>query len=469
MPVRLFFSCTVLLLACSFAESAETYFEVLDLEGQAVLGTLVQLDSGQITVNVQGELQTLPIASVVKIRNLIPNPYRETSSAAAQQHRQPPPSRSRLTNAANAQQQTNAQRLINQLAKIQQASEQAVQKSFPDTVITLELTDGSRLTAADFSIADGQADVRLLELQNSGLPNAFSLPLEALSAVRFSVRGLSDVVNPSADWLRLAVPSAEGDKLIVGNPGTFDVYTGILGDVNAETVFFNVDGTVLPIPRHRIYGLVLHGEVPPTTSPPLATLTHWSGTQGMVSDIRLDGEELTWRTASGLTVSIPLDEVSEIDFGEKGIASLFDFERVHSEFALPFASELGQEHGGLLRTFVESRTRVSREIVLDGNVYERGVTLQGSATLEYHLPRPFVSLRAVIGIEDQFRPWSSSVLKILADSQVLGTWKLRGDAASQRIEVHLPQNCRTITFVVEPLLRPGTSTILTIADPKVVE
>ena len=468
MAVRVFSSCLILLLASFFAV-AETYFEVLDNEGQAGFGTLVQLDGAQITVNAQGELQTLPISSIVKIRNLAPNPYRETSSAAGQ-HRLPPPVRPRLANAATAQHRTNEQKLINFLAKIQQSGEQALHKSFPETVIALELTDGSRLTAVTFNIADGQATGRLLEPQSSGQANEISLPLDALSAIRFSVRSLPDVVNPPADWLRLATPSLEGDKLIVGNPGSFDVYTGILGEVNEETVFFTVDGTALPIPRHRIYGLVLHGApLPATSQPPLATLTLWSGTQGMVSDMRLDGDELIWQTASGLTISMPLDAVHEIDFGEQGIASLFDFERIRSEFSLPLATELVQEHDGLLRTFFESRTRIPREIVLDGNAYERGVTLKGPAMLEYRLPRPFTSLRAVVGIEDQYRPWASSVFKILADSQVLGTWELRGDSASQRIEVHLPQNSRVITLVAEPLFQTGTPTILTIADPKVVE
>jgi hypothetical protein len=161
--------------------------------------------------------------------------------------------------------------------------------------------------------------------------------------------------------------------------------------------------------------------------------------------------------------------VDEIDFGESGIASLFDFERVRDEFSLPFVSDIKLEQWKLLQTFYESRTNVSREIVLDGTAYSRGVTLHGRSSLEYRLPQPFAILKMVIGIEDQFRPHASASLQIAADSQVLGTWELRGDAPSQAIPLNLPQNCRLLTILAEPLPQSGVPTVLTIVEPKLLE
>jgi hypothetical protein len=189
----------------------------------------------------------------------------------------------------------------------------------------------------------------------------------------------------------------------------------------------------------------------------------------MVSDIRLTDNELLWQTSAGLTITVPLDMVSEIDFGEQGIANLLDFEQVRNEFALPFASDIKLEQWKLLQTFYENRAKTSRKIVLDGVEYDRGVTLQGKTLLEYPLPKPFASLKAVIGIEDQFRPYSSANLQILADSQVLGSWTLRGDESSQRIHLNLPQNCRLLTIITEPVPQSNLPTILTIAEPKLFE
>ena len=185
--------------------------------------------------------------------------------------------------------------------------------------------------------------------------------------------------------------------------------------------------------------------------------------------MQLQENELTWTTTTGLTVTVPLNMVSEIDFGDKGVASLFDFERVRNEFSFPFASDVPLEQFKLLHTFYESRANVSREIVLDGIVYDRGVTLIGRTLLEYHLPKPFAALKGVIGIEDQFRPYASATLQVLADSQVLGTWELRGDASAQRIHLNLPQNCRLLTIIAEPLAQSGVPAVLTIADPNVLE
>ena len=444
------------LASAADALATETYFEVIDDEENRLFGIIAALDRTHIVVNVQGTLQTIPIEKLVKVRNLAPSPYEMKVSVTTGS--QPPipimPGRN-----------TNDRRLADDIVRRLQSNEHTVKKTFPGSVVALELKDGSRLTASSFTVAKDQSVCRLLEQDND-----LSIPLTDILAVRFTVRSLNEAVNPPADWLRLAIPNAGGDKLVVGNSGAFDVYAGVLSEISTETISFSVDGEVLPIPRRKVFGLVLHGEAAPVADvPPLAALTLWTGTQGIISDLRLDENELTWQTTTGLSVTVPLDMVSDIDFGEKGVTYLANVERVRNEFSFPFASAIKPEPLRLLQTFYENRTKDSREVILDGVVYAQGLTLLGQTSLEYHLPKPFAELRAVIGIEDQFRPHASARLQILADSQILGTWELRGDAAFQRINLNLPQHCRLITIITEPLPQLGGATVLTIADAKLVE
>jgi hypothetical protein len=450
--------CFVLFAASVLA--SETPVEVLDHESNSLFGTIIALDRTHIAIDVQGETQIIPLEKVVKIRNLAPSPYEGTPTM-------PPPE---PAPAVRSRRNTDEQRFAKFLEEIKKSSQQAAKKTFPDSVASLELKDGSRWTASSFTVTKNQGTCRLLDQQND-----LSLPLESINAVRFFVRNLLDVSNPPADWLRLAVPRVSGDQLIVGNPGSFDVYEGILHDINADTIFFSVDGEVLPVPRRKVFGFVLHGESPAkeseTTarSSPLAILTLWTGTRSPISDIQMNGNELTWQTTAGLTVAVPISMVQEIDFGEKGVACLFDFERVRNEFSLPFDSDIPLEPLKLLQTFYERRTQASREIILDGIAYNRGITLHGKTVLEYHLSKPFAALKGIIGIEDQFRPHASATLQILANSQVLGTWELRGDGASQRIHLNLPQNCRLITIIAEPSPQTHVPAVLSIADPKLLE
>ena len=467
MPHRFCLFCFILLATSAFTGAAATYFEITDNEGNSLFGTIAELNQTQIVVDVQGETQTIPLEKLVKIRNLAPNPYERNPSAAGPQNlAQVSPYRPYgYEIQPSAGRNTNDRRSFELLKRIQQANAQSVKKTFPGSIVALELKDGSRLTASSFTVAKSQGVCRLLDQQND-----LSIPLENISAVRFAVRSLLETVNSPADWLRLAVPNTAGDRLIVGSPGSFDVYAGILDEVNDETVSFAVDGEVLPVPRRRVFGLVFHGEATPLASTsPLATLSLWTGTRGMVSDIQLKENELIWKTSAGLTVAVPLDMVSDVDFGEQGIAYLFDFERTRKEFTLPFTSDVKLEQLKLLQTFYESRTRNSRQVMLDGVVYDQGITLHGKTLLEYPLSKPFVSLQAVIGIEDQFRPYASANLQILANSQVLGSWGLRGDGTSQQIHLNLPQNCQLLTIIVEPVPLSNTPSILTIAEPKLFE
>ena len=468
--------CLALFAVSPSALTVGPYFEVIDSEETIVFGTIAAWDRTQIVVDAQGSFQTIPLEKLVKIRNLAPSPYQGVPSANTAYQSQLPQMSGR--GGANERRRTE---LAEAITKKLQSEEQFIKKTLPDNVIALELKDGSRLTASAFTVAKSQGVCRLLDQQND-----VTFPLDSISAVRFVVRNFPEVITPPTDWQRLAVPNAEGDRLIIGNPGSFDVYAGILEAVSAETVSFTVDGETLPVPRRRVYGLVMHNRNSggsdvgsPHAPPPHVTLALWTGTQGMTSDIELKGNdnegELTWKTPSGIAVTVPLYMVCEIDFGEQGIASLLDFELVRSEFSLPTAqsgivSDIKPTQIKFLQTFYESRTKsTSREMVLDGVSYNRGMTIMGKTSLEYRLPKPFAALKAVIGIEDQFRPYASADLHILGDSQVLGAWTLRGDSASQRIHVNLPQNCRTITIIAEPTPQSDVPTVLTIADPKVFE
>ena len=465
MWTRFFSLLPVLLAVSAFTLAADTYFEVIDNEENSLFGTILSLDRTQVVVDVQGTPQTIPTDKLIKIRNLAPNPYMETSATPGPQNVVPP-----IPSLAMGGRNLNDRRLADDILRRLQANAPSIRKTFPANVIVLELNDGSRLIASSFTVANDQGICRLLEQQND-----LSIPLNTISAVRFTVRSLSDAINPPADWLPLAVPNTEGDRLVVGNPGAFDVYSGILGDVSAETISFTVDGDVLPVPRRRVYGLVLHSTATPATplpvtpGPPLGILTLWTGTRAMISDFRIDANELTWTTTTDITVTVPLEMVSELDFGEAGITYLIDLDRTRNEFSFPFASEIRPEQWRLLQTFFESRTKGPREVILDGTMYDRGMTLLGTTSLEYRLPKPFATFRGVVGIEDQYRPHAAARLQIFADSQILGTWEVRGDTASQRIDVNLPQNTRLLTMTTEPLPQSGASTILTIVDAKLAE
>ena len=459
MFARFYSICFILFFVNTLTSAADTRFEIIDNAANNVCGTIITLDKSQIFADIRGTTHTIPLVELVKIRNIAPNPYEKNSSSTSDYQ--------------NPVQQMQSVRGVNEqrfaeTSNKPHSNEHTLQKNFPGNVVALELKDGTRLTASSFTVAKNQGVVRLLDQQND-----LTFPLDKISAVRFAVRGLPEVISPPADWLRLTIPNVKGDRLVVGNPGSFDVYTGILNDISAETISFAIDGEILPIPRRKVFGIVLHGESSSSSADGLSLLgilKLWTGTKGMISDIRLAGNELTWQTTSGLIVVVPLEMVNEIDFCGKEISYLVDCELVRSEFSLPFESDIKPSQLKFLQTFYENRTKNSScEAILDGVVYGKSITLMGRTSLEYPLPKPFASLKAVIGIEDQFRPYAAATLQILADLQILGTWELRGDSASKQILLNLPKNCRLLTIITEPLPQSNVPAVLTIAEPKLFE
>jgi len=282
--------------------------------------------------------------------------------------------------------------------------------------VRIELVDGSRLAAAEFTVSDGEAGVVLVD----GLE--VKVPVARVANVRFG-----DASTETAEaWSRLLATRATDDLLVVGRAGALDYHKGIVREVTEELVQFEFEGDLLPVKRTKVHGLIYYR--PPAGSLPEAVcrIVDASGSRWQACTLSLD-EQLRWETPGGLSLARPLGSIRKIDFSQGKIVYLTELEPELLEFT-PFfgtAKELP-----VIAEFFGPRTNKSLSggpLKLGERVYENGLALHSRTEITYRLPGRFRRFKATAGIDDAVRPHGHVRLVIRSDENVLLEETLTGE------------------------------------------
>lgn len=462
----------LLLLASARLPASAQVFELTDIDGKTRAASDCSLQAESLTFEFGAEPQELPRTHLVKLRSSGPNPWASPSSS------QLPPRPGK----------------------------------HPDEgLYVLDLVDGSRLVAYRFLTQGKTATCQLSDLSET------EMPLDRILAVRFVVRGREEIASPPKDWLRLAASvDAKGDRLVVGQPDSLDVYPGIVLEVGVQSVSFSVDGETLPVPRRRVFGLLLHhpdsGKAATALPPTVAALTLWDGSRLLLRRLEQDAEKsLAWTTLGGLSGRTRWTDLEEIVFAGDNAVYLADWTPLRLEQKLLFdrspagAASKDDSPADLLRSFREGRIRSKtgtadpaaghsrfdllatippaakqrtpptrplpdfKASLLDGVSRERSLVLPVGTEVEYALPENFASLRGTAGFDDRVRPYGRARLVIQADRQLLGDLLLDGGEPAREIDFAIPGGARKLTISVDFVPETLDTTPLTLGGLKLVK
>lgn len=411
---------------------------------------------------------SMPTAALIQIRSTSRNPYLAGSNAKS--------SGNADSKRYIPQQGTNERYLADSLDKNRQQALQSGKKKMlplPKNVTIIELDDFSRLTISAFRVSGTTAVFRL-----AGASSDCELPLECIVSARFGVAGVNEILHPHADWSRLIeqgkdVSAQNGDRMIIGAPGAFDVYHGILKDITAETVSFETEGETLPIPLKKVFGILLYrtgsGQQDlqkrqnSQNGDTSAELFFWNGTHIAVRQFAVkpfeggDGK-IHWTANAGFSGITPLDEIEAVKFKQANVFSLLELQPAVIQSPNVFS------------VFDEVRRKQITQpgpVVIDGVFYPQGFLIPAPAELEYKLPPNVTVFRSVFGVEDRYRPFAAAELQITADSQILGTWTLRGDKKSVRVKLHLPKEAKVLRMRVSGLKDFDVPAIIVVTETDV--
>jgi hypothetical protein len=304
--------------------------------------------------------------------------------------------------------------------------------------VWLELVDGSVLAGSAYTATGGVARLTL----PSGEP--LDVPTQDVKWVRFEPQKEA-LTGP---WSRILGMDVKSDLLVVKAGETIDYHKGLLRDVTAEVVKFELDGELLPIKRAKVYGAAYYHPAGRELPRALASLSETSGAVWSVRTIALSGERLDWTTPTGLKLARPLAAVKRIDFSKGKIVYLSDLEPESVQWS-PYI-RLGKDfpsraaYAGPRR----DRSRDGGLLQLDGKSYSKGLALSSRTLVVYRLPDRYSRFSAAVGIDDRVRPQGNVRLVVRGDEKTLLEATVAGTEAAKPLSLDVA-GVRRLSILVD--------------------
>ena len=291
----------------------------------------------------------------------------------------------------------------------------------------VELLDGSRLNAAEYTAAAGQAKIELTSGQS----------VMALTRAIKSVRFRPQDPALAGQWREILESQATGDMVVVrktsmrpveegDNTNTttevaLDQLEGTILDVGPQSVQFEFDGEKIDVRREKLEGVVYYHPARREFSPPACKLVDVGGSAWSIKTLELTDGRLKGSTVGGVAIDFPLAAVTKIDYSVGNVFFLADLEPDTGggdpAVSLQPASmtfKFGRMFG------VRSRPPLgAASFQIKGTKYDNGLSLHSPASLVYRVPEGVRWLRAVAGVDDSVVVPGRFDLVVLGDGKEL--------------------------------------------------
>ncbi len=348
-------------------------FEVETLDGQTLVGTLVEVTADRLTIDAAGGRKSLEIEHLVSILS------RQKSAAPR-----------------------------------------------PESGLVVELTDGSIILGRQYIAQGARAKISLAEEQLLEMPTSIvrTVQLQRPSAAL------------AAEWTRLLGMNADSDLLVVRKDESLDYHKGVLHDVTEDAVRFELDGELLPVKRSKVYGVAYRHGVSANRPPAICRITDAAGSQWLARSLSL-AEKLRGPRRRALALPRRMDKIVQIDFSGGKIVYLSDLKPESARWTPYFGPRKPLTAVAQFYAPRYDRNFDGGPLLLAGTQYRKGLALHSRTEIMYRLPGPFSHFRAVAGIADAVRPGGKTRLIVRGDDNVLLDAVIAGSEAPRTIELNL--------------------------------
>jgi hypothetical protein len=297
----------------------------------------------------------------------------------------------------------------------------------------IELVDGTKIAALKYLAESDKAKITLTEGET------IEAPIKSVANVRFQAE--------TSEWSRILAAKADGDILVVRNGESVDYHQGVLRDIAADAVKFELDGDVLPIKHAKIYGFIYRHAAGAEKTPPLGYLFDHGGSRWAVAKFSL-GDKLQWTTPSGVKFERPLAEIKGFDFSLGKVQYLSDL-KPESVVWTPFFGQ-GQVSPTLERFYAPRMDRNfdSNPLAIKKTVYSKGLAMHSRTEIVYRLPAACARFKAVAGIDDSVAPKGNVRLTIRGDDKPLFDAAINGTEPQRNLDLDIA-GVRRLTILAD--------------------
>jgi NPCBM/NEW2 domain len=298
------------------------------------------------------------------------------------------------------------------------------------------LRGGGGLWAQSATIAADGCQVR-------GLAGGdLKLPLEAMSALRFVVDepATSGGGQRNAFDTALAEPDAAHDRLFVLHDGRLQSVAGALESLDDQQAVFVWQGKSRPVPRSRLFGIVLAQTGEPFDATGLCRAVLADGTSAWGQLVGLQDDRLTLRLHGQTTLEMPWSAVARLDVRSRRVVFLSDQDPLESQeraivtLTMPWRRDHSVS-GGPIR--------------IGDRSFESGLGVHARSRLVFAPGGRFDTFAATIGIDAETEGKGDCVFVVQGDDKELLRTRVRG--ADPPRDVHLDiAGVQRLTLLVEP-------------------
>ncbi len=259
-----------------------------------------------------------------------------------------------------------------------------------------------------------------------GVIGRAEMPADAARAILLPAVGRT-AADLLKDYEKMQLAPAAGDRLIVSRAGGQDLAVdGVIEGIDADKITFRWKDESRTIARNTVPIIMLAA----VASKPAAAL----GTIIARDSSRLHFRSLTLQ-AGKLVIDTPAMGTVTMSLADAVIVRLSSEQVVRLSALKPSAEK---EHGFFETTF---RHRIDksvggRPLRLGGRQYASGLGLHSFCELTYNLDANFTSFVAVVGIDDEARPYGDATVTFQADGKPLGkSLRVTGQADPQPVRL----------------------------------
>ena len=278
----------------------------------------------------------------------------------------------------------------------------------------IELTDGTELRVKSFTVPGKSVSIELAAPVPDELKPAYTIPLGTMF---WTMRDAHDPANHKT-WATFLSTRGKRDLFVIRQAAGLNQLAGTILSGNDEGTRLNFereDGITANLPISRATGgLVFNQPVKPIIPPTICRVFDIYGNVLFATQITIEGDRWTIETVAGATAKYPSRQsIAKLDFRRGNIAYLSD---------IAAQAEYPPSVGQSWKAAPDYKVQADRgipfpTIMLNGQTYDKGLTIPVNASVSYSLDRKFRLFKALVGLHDQLKPSCQLILTISIDGK----------------------------------------------------